>query len=76
MIIGLGYKARSGKNTVADYLRRFYGFGEASFAGPLREAIFQTIGVRTITDEEKNRRHSFWNNMSGREILQKFGTVT
>ena len=74
MTIGLGYKARSGKNTVADYLIRHYRFKQASFAGPLREAIFQTIGIRTITDEEKNKRHSFWNNMSGREILQKFGT--
>lgn len=39
MIIGLAGYARSGKDTVADYLVQKYGFTKKSFADPMREAL-------------------------------------
>lgn len=37
MLIGLGYKKRSGKDTVAQMLKEMYGFKILSFAEPLKE---------------------------------------
>lgn len=41
MIIGLSGVARSGKDTVADYLIENYGFKKVSFADPIREALYR-----------------------------------
>lgn len=40
MIIGLSGYARSGKDTVSDYLVANYGFTKVSFAAPMREALY------------------------------------
>jgi hypothetical protein len=39
MIVGLSGVARSGKDTIADYLVENYGFTKISFADPIREAL-------------------------------------
>jgi hypothetical protein len=41
MIIGLSGYARSGKDTVANYLVSNYGFKKISFADPMREALYR-----------------------------------
>lgn len=41
MIIGLSGVARSGKDTIADYLVENYGFRKVSFADPIREALYR-----------------------------------
>jgi hypothetical protein len=41
MIIGLSGYARSGKDTVADYLVENHGFVKLSFATPMREALYR-----------------------------------
>ncbi len=43
MIIGLGFRARSGKDTVANYLVNNYQFVQESFAFPLKEYIGRNI---------------------------------
>lgn len=40
-IIGLSGYARSGKDTVADYLVGYHGFTKTSFADPMREALLR-----------------------------------
>jgi hypothetical protein len=41
MIIGLAGVARSGKDTLADYLVDNHGFVKVAFADPMREALFR-----------------------------------
>lgn len=45
MIIGLTGEARSGKDTMADYLVSEYGFLKASFATALRMEVAEAFGV-------------------------------
>jgi hypothetical protein len=40
-IIGLSGYARSGKDTIADYLVENHGFIKISFAGPMRESLYK-----------------------------------
>lgn len=39
MIIGLGYQKQVGKDTVANYLIKRYGFKKSAFAAPLKELV-------------------------------------
>ena len=41
MIIGLSGYARSGKDTIADYLVENHGFVKLSFATPMRESLYR-----------------------------------
>lgn len=54
MIIGLGYKKQSGKDTVADYLVSHHGFVKKSFATPLKQLCFYITEHRLgkYTDSE------------------------
>ena len=75
MIIGLGYKARSGKDTVGLYLSDTGKFNMTSFAFSLKEAVKVIYGW---TDEHvygnlKEVIDPFWN-QTPREVMQKFGT--
>lgn len=48
MLIGLSGFARSGKDTVADYLVENYGFTKLAFADPMREALVRLDPLITI----------------------------
>ena len=47
LIIGLGYKARSGKDAAADYLVRRYGFRRIAFADHLKSVVGLAFGFDT-----------------------------
>lgn len=75
MIIGLGHRARSGKDTLADYLVKQHGFIKVSFATPLKEAARD---IFLLTDEQmygdlKEVVDPRWGR-TPRDILQKLGT--
>lgn len=75
MIIGLGYKARSGKDTVADYLVEHHGYMRRAFADSLKEAcraIFQ-LSDEQLYGSLKETVDEFWNT-TPRDILQRVGT--
>ncbi len=76
-IVGLGYQARTGKDSVADYLCTNYGYHKVSFAGSLKEVCRVMFG---FTDEqlygvEKEVVDPFWG-FSPREAFQRLGTDT
>lgn len=83
LIIGLSGWARSGKDTVADYLVKNHGFTRVSFADPMREALlaldpnieFGMAHIRLSTLV----RFSGWDVVKeqypeARELLQRMGT--
>jgi hypothetical protein len=75
MIIGVGYKARVGKDTIGDYLEDRHGWYRTSFAASLKEA---TKCIYGWTDEHvygslKEVKDPFWD-ITPREVLQKLGT--
>lgn len=81
IVIGLGYKYKSGKDTLADYLVEEYGFTKLAFAERLKEACKVIFG---FSDEQvygrlKSEPDEFWCQALGREVtpgdlLQKIGT--
>jgi hypothetical protein len=53
MIIGLSGYAQSGKDTVADYLVREYGFKRVAFADPIRKILYAmnpTVNGTSLVD--------------------------
>lgn len=75
MIVGLGYRARSGKDTTANYLVREYGFKRIGFADSLKEACRHIFG---FTDEQlfgklKEVIDPYWG-FTPRYAMQKVGT--
>lgn len=50
MLIGLSGFARSGKDTVADYLVENYGFTKLAFADPMREALYRLNPFITVAE--------------------------
>lgn len=50
MIIGLSGFARSGKDTVADYLVSEYGYTRIAFADPMREALYRLNPMISVHD--------------------------
>jgi hypothetical protein len=75
MIIGLGYKARSGKDTVASYLCCDHGFTSVAFAGNLKEAARVIFGLSQdqLYGHLKDVLDPYWND-TPRNILQRLGT--
>jgi hypothetical protein len=76
MIIGLGYKARTGKDTVANYLVNNFSFVQESFAYPLKEYI-----GKQICGFNDKQLHGAWKEMldpewgmTPRQMLQLIGT--
>lgn len=75
MIVGFGYKARSGKDEAARVLCERYGFARTAFAESLKAAcqvIFQ-LDDRHWNGELKEVMHDFWAT-TPRDILQRVGT--
>lgn len=75
-LIGVTGKARSGKDAVATILVEEHGFVRTAFADPLKRAaaiLFDWPSEVAFSDDIKEHRSPFWN-MTGREIMQKFGT--
>lgn len=76
MIIGCGYKARSGKDTVANYLVNNHSFVQESFAFPLKEYIGRQIcgfTEKQLWGSMKETIDPEWG-MTPRKILQLVGT--
>jgi hypothetical protein len=81
--IGLSGWAKSGKDTIANYLVENHGYRRVSFADPMREALIRldpkipfygadislSTAVRLIGWEDLKRE-----NPDVRELLQRFGT--
>ena len=75
MLIGLGYRARVGKDTATDFMVKELGFKKTAFAYSLKEAVKIVFGW---TDDHvyghlKEVTDPFWN-QTPREVMQKFGT--
>lgn len=75
MIIGLGYKARSGKDTAAAYMHEHYGFTVVAFADALKSACREIFGLSQaqLYGDQKEVEDTYWHD-TPRNILQKVGT--
>jgi hypothetical protein len=75
--IGMIGKAGSGKDTVADYIVRRYGFSKIALADPLKKAvqIIFDIDNETMYDREKREEPLVgWEGWTVRKLLQFVGT--
>lgn len=76
MIIGVGGKKQSGKDTVAGYIASQYGYEKRAFAGPIKQAlevIFDWDSSVWETEEQKTRIDPRWG-ISPRQASQHMGT--
>lgn len=75
MIIGLGYKARSGKDTIAHYLVEAHGFKRIAFADALKEACRQIFDFNDaqLYGDQKEILDPYWK-LTPRYVLQYVGT--
>lgn len=75
MIIGLGFQARSGKDTVADYLVENHSFTKIAFADALKDGAAAIFGLtqEQLYGDLKETEDEFWED-TPRNILQKMGT--
>jgi len=67
-VLGIAGWARSGKDTVADYLVSKYGYEKASFAAPMKEAMYRlnpkiTINNSAVVDKRIPPTHFSTNNL-------------
>lgn len=84
MILGLSGYAQTGKDTVASYLIKNYGFVRVSFADPIREAIYRLNPKITLADMRGVSLAAAvdgigWDNVKvesedARQLLQRMGT--
>jgi hypothetical protein len=84
MIIGLSGYARSGKDTVAEFLVEKYGFTRLAFADPMREALLRLNPKVTVSGVQGVYLASVVNKLGWdaikdlspevRELLQRMGT--
>lgn len=74
-IIGLTGKARSGKDTVAAYLTKVYGYEQLAFAAALKKGIRAMFDLDTrFTDGEFKEDVIPWIGKSPRQMMQSLGT--
>ncbi len=76
-LVALGYRAGSGKDTVADYLVAKHGFVKVAFAGALKRAARDLCGFTEEqvngSLEQKEAKDPRWG-FSPRWFMQRFGT--
>lgn len=71
-LIGLGYRARAGKNTVADILETNFDYDQLSFAFTLRHMVSTLLDTNTYDEDFKTE---VWiNGKTGRQVLLEMGT--
>lgn len=75
-LIGIAGKARSGKNTTADFIQAQYGGYQYSFAAPLRRMLKAGFGIDLDTDYWIQRKEQTIPALgkSPREMMQTLGT--
>ena len=75
VLIGILGKKRHGKDTIADYLVRQYGYTKREFADPLKEACKAVFGFTDdqVYGELKETKDPFWK-VTPRHVLQYVGT--
>jgi hypothetical protein len=75
MIIGIGYRARTGKDTIATYLDRWHGFLRVSFADSLKRCCQEVFGFSAVQlhGSSKETIDPYWG-FSPRWALQTIGT--
>jgi len=73
MIIGISGRARTGKDTIADYLVSHYGFTRLSFGDNVRDAVKAIYGVDTTKVADREAVIPQFGK-SSRELLQFVGT--
>ena len=76
IVIGLHGPAGVGKDTIADYMVRSWGFQKVSFAGPLKRGVSELFGIPMEDMEDrvaKERTIETWDK-SPRELNQWLGT--
>jgi len=75
--IGIIGTKRSGKDTIADYLIKFHGYKQYSFADPLKKAAMEIFGFSYAQmwgdEKDKETVDSRWG-ISPRRALQLLGT--
>lgn len=75
MLIGLAGTKRSGKDTVARYLRERHGFAHESFAGPIRRFAADVLGLTADELESCKEEPVGWlDGMTPRKLMQLVGT--
>lgn len=76
MIVGITGKARSGKDTAAQFFINSLGYEPYSFADPLKRACSEMFGVpldHFYDDNLKDKLNTFWG-FSPRRMAQLLGT--
>ena len=75
-LIGIAAAAQSGKSTVARYLRDRFGYGEVSFAAPIRQFISELTGIPLQDLEAGPKKEAVipWIGKSPRQMMQSLGT--
>jgi hypothetical protein len=75
-LIGIAASAQSGKSTVARYLRDRFGYGEVSFAEPIRQFISSLTGIPRADLEAGPLKEAVipWIGKSPRQMMQTLGT--
>jgi len=76
IMIGISGRARSGKDTVGEYLRNNHGFVTYAFADPIKKAASEMFGIPLNYFYEDNLKETViqdWG-FSPRQIIQKLGT--
>ena len=76
MIIGLGHKARVGKDETGKYLQRYYHFTQAAFADKLKHAAMEIFDLTydQVYGDNKEDIDPRWND-TPRHMLQTTGTA-
>jgi hypothetical protein len=72
-IIALGYRARSGKDTVGDYLVSKWGFKRIAFADKLKQVVTTLTGQDAFDPDFKHRTQV--SGLTGGQVLQQVGVA-